>query len=266
MAVEKGTEEETNSEKSSDMKELMLKMELMQKQLDDYQKQGKPRDYTAPAGMDPQQFESLLSAVVKASKEKPDDQKLSVKKFVDERDIDPDDFDKDGVLYCAYSTGYFIVDDVRQGFPVSTPFGNIIEFKFQGQNKTRDSRGKEVLNTFCSYLSRSKKEQQWLEEHRYFGIKFFKSATEAMSTDVVHAQKLAAFVDRVMSMDQNQVVLACQSYKVPISENMRTMRVLLASKMLDATEDVGQQVSQRALRELDEQEIFRQDKTKFTRK
>jgi hypothetical protein len=268
MTVVKGnvddSEGKNNPENNDTNKELLLKMEIMQKELFELKQNNKPQDYHAPAGMNPQQFIELVAAVSKASKEKPDDQKLSVKRFVDERDIDPKDFDKDGVLFCAYSTGYFITDDVRQGFPVSTPYGNDIFFKFQGQNKSRDSRGREVLNTYCAYLSRSKKEQQWLREHRYYGIKFFESATEAMSTDAVRAQKLARFIDAVMSMDQHQVVMNCQAYKVPVSENMRAMRITLASRMLDATEDPGEVASKKALKELDEENLFLADKSKMT--
>lgn len=265
MSVEKGSiDDNQKNDPSIDTKELVAQMELMRRELDKLREDKRPQQYTAPAGMSPAQFTELIGAVSKAAKEQPDSKRLNVKTFVDERDIDKDDFDKDGQIFCAYSTGYLIVDDVRQGFPVPTPFGNEIFFKFQGQNKTRDSKGKEVINTYCAYMSRSKKEQEWLRGHRYFGIKFFESATEAMSTDAIRAQKLARYIDSVMSMDQHQVVLACKSYSVPISENMRSMRVILASRMLEKNEEQGMSSSQKALQELSEEHLFLADPKRIT--
>lgn len=265
MSIEKGNvEDKKNNENVIDNKELLAQMQLMQRELERLKSEKLPQQYSAPSGMDGKQFSELLSMVAKSAKEQPDSQRLNSKTFVDERDIDKDDFDKDGQIFCAYSTGYLIVDDYRQGFPVRTPFNNDIFFKFQGQSKSRDSKGKEVLNTYCAYMSRSKKEQQWLREHRYFGIKFFESATEAMSTDAIRAQKLARFIDSVMSMDQHQVILACKSYNVPVSENMRSMRVILATKMLEKTEEQGVDSSQRALQELNEEHLFLADPKKIT--
>jgi hypothetical protein len=67
-----------------------------------------------------------------------------------------------------------------------------------------------------------------------------------------------------MSMDQHQIVMNCQSYKVPVSENMRQMRITLASRMLDATEDPGEIASKKALQELDEENIFLADRSRMT--
>lgn len=268
MALEKGTEGENKTPEPNELEKKMheqsLKFEQVLHELSELKKQGLPQQLSAPAGMSGSQFAELLATVVKATKEKPDDQKLTVKTFVDERDIDKDDFDEKGIIFCAYSTGYLIVDDVRQGFPVSTPFGNMIFFKYEGKTESRDGKGKVVLNTFCVYQSRSKKEQEWLRGHRYFGIKFFESAKEALSTDAERAQKLVRFIDSVMSLTQDQAVIQCRSYGVPISSDMRTMRILLASRMLAKTEEGERTASARSIDEFNEEKLFLADKTKMT--
>lgn len=269
MSLEKGNEEDLKkNETPVSLEEMKIQFELMQREIAALRNQGAPQQAglanVAP-GMNPEQFKMLIAEVVKAAKEQPENQnRLTVQTFVEERDIDPTDFDSKGVLFCAYSTGYLIVDDVRQGFPVGTPYGNAIFFLFNGQTITRDSDGNQVLNTFCTYLSKSKKEQEWLKNHRYFGIKFFESAKEALSTDAVRAQKLMKYVDSLMSQDAPSIVTQCRQYEVPISEDMRTMRILLANRMLDAVEGQKESVTSKILAQKLEEELFMNDPTKFT--
>lgn len=239
MGVTKGDENELSSEKSNQdiIRQMSINMELMQKELAEFKKDKNVQNFsTGSSGLTSEQMAQLVAAVVKASKTQPD-AILSATDFVNERDIDKDDWDEDGVIFCGYSNGYFIADDKRNGFPVRTPYGNVIVLMFQGFTKTRDNNGKEVLNTFCAYLSKSKKEQQWLRDHSFFGIKFFESAKEALSQNAERAQKLTRFINVVMGMTQDAIITNCKAYKVNISEDMRAMRVGLANKMLDAVEE-----------------------------
>lgn len=238
MSLEEGNVKDLSSEKSNEdtIKELNISMDLMRKELADFKKGNNFQNHAvAPTGLNGDQMAVLIASVVKAVKTQPD-AILLADSFVNEKDIDPDDLDEKGVLFCAWSTGYFIADDKRQGFPVRTPFGNVLHFKFMGQTKTRDDNGKVVLNTYSAYLSQSKKEQKWLREHGFFSIKFFETAKEALSADTQLAQKLARYVSTVMGMDQDKVLINCKSYGVPIGDDMRVMRVSLAKKMLEATE------------------------------
>ncbi len=266
MGLEKGNESDLNKDKNAiapdDAAALKIQLDLMQRELAQMRAGNNPQQFSAPGGMSPDQFTQLIKAVKDA--ERPEQNKLTVKTFIDEKDIDPKDFDAKGVNFCACSTGYLIVDDVRQGFPVPTPFGNAIFFKFNGQVVSRDMEGKQVLNTFCSYESKSKKEQEWLRSHRYFGLKFFESAKEALSVDAMRAQKLMKYVDNLMSQDSYSIVAQAKQYNVPISEDVRTMRFLLANKMLDATEGVQESATTRILKEKLEEELFMNDPTKMS--
>lgn len=262
MALEKGTEESKNS--NNELADLKAKMELMEKEL----KESKNAPVKASAsigGLDAQQFAEIIAAVTKAAKETPKaDIKAGV--FVNEQDIDAEDFDENGVLFCAYSTGYFIVDDVKQGLPISTPYNNVLTFMFQGHNKTRDSKGREVLNSYCSYLSRSKKEQEFLRKHRFFGIKFFESAKDALSATSMEAQRLVKFIDAVMSMDQGQIIAACKSKGINITNDMQKMRVTLANTMLEESENAKTQAYKNILEANKEEELFLADTSKLSKK
>lgn len=264
MAIEKGTEsnEDKKTDNAPDVAAFKIQIELMQRELAEMRKNNVPQQSFAPGGMSGDQFAELIKAV-KAS-EKPEQHRLSVKTFVEAKDIDPDDFDSKGVLFCAPSTGYLIVDDFRQGFAVNTPYNNEIFFMFNGQKISRDGDGHQVLNTFCSYESKSFKEQEWLRAHRYFGLKFFESAKEALSADSAKAQRIAKYVDMLVSDDSASLFTKCKSYGVPVSDDVRTMRILLANKMADKAEGEQESITKNILKDKMEQELFLNDPKQFT--
>lgn len=259
MALEKGNEEKINQ--TDELLELRAKMEFMEKEFKESQSNPKKETATSTGGLNAIQFSQLISAVVKAAKEVP---KAEVKggTFVNEQDIDTEDYDDDGVLFCAYSTGYFIVDDVKQGLPISTPYNNTLTFEFQGNNITRDNKGRQVLNSYCAYLSKSKKEQEFLRKHRFFGIKFFESAKEALSATSMEAQRVVRFADAVMSMDQGQILSACKARGINISKDMQSMRTTLVNSMMQDADNAKSNAYKAILEENEEEKMFRDDKTK----
>lgn len=260
--VEKGIESEGGNNVSKEtVSALQIQLELMQRQLEEMKANKIPQQYSAPGGMSADQFKQLIEAVKAPDKR----ENLSIKNFVDEKNIDPADFDEKGMLFCAPSTGYVIVDDVRQGFSVMTPYGSAIIFEFNGQIIGRDSEGNQQLNTFCSYLSKSKKEQEWLKEHRYFGLKFFESAKEAISTNAARAQKMMKYVDALIGQDAAQIFAQCKKYGLPISDDLRSMRVHLADKMIGEADYAEVHITKNLLKEQHEEELFLGDKTKVTR-
>lgn len=249
---------------SDETKELRLMLEMMQKELADL-KASKVTNLPSQGGLNPTQFAELLRETIKSAKQKPDPN-ISAYNYVNEEEIDKEDIDEVGTLFCSYGTGYLIVDDLREGLPVLPPFKKPISLVFQGMNKTRDEHGKEVLNTFCAYTSHSKKEAEWLRKHKLFGIRFFESATEAISKDASKAQKLVKFISGVMNMDQSQVVSACRQYGVGINRDIHSMRIALAYKMMEESDKrVGESYT-KILEENKEQELFKEDKTRFTRR
>ncbi len=148
------------------------------------------------------------------------------------KDLDPEDFDKKGVTFCAYSIMIVIVGDVRQGRDVRTPFGNVIKFMYQATK--RQGVGKhQTLSSYCSYTSHSKKEIKWLREHTLYGFGFFESAKAALSVDARKAQALSRIIINVDGLEPHQVVARCKEYEVPLNDDMKTMKILLAHKIAD---------------------------------
>lgn len=257
MSLKEGNEKDLDNkskETPEDIKELLLEM---RRKIAELENSKQPAPQSIAGTTSPEQFAMLVAEISKAVKTRPEAESLSVQKFVEERDIDPDDYDKQGVRFSAFGTGYVILDDLRAGFPVSTPFKNVLIFSYTGTRRgNRDERGKEELATFCSYVSHSKKEQQWLREHRLYGVKFFESSSSALSVNSEKSQMLARFVDSLEAQDQNQVLSQCHSYGIPISTNIRSMRVALAEKMVEKAYEARTKATEKMLAESFEEKEF----------
>lgn len=266
MPLTKGDAQDLSNDKqgNDEFKKMQRQLEAMNIELINMKAEKANVAPTSYSGMSEKQLVELISAVSKASKERPDEDKLNMVGFVDEKNIDPDDYDEVGVMFCTYGMGYVIVDDVRQGYAVQTPYKNKIFFMFEGMTKTRDDRGREVLNNFSVYRSHSKKEQKWLREHKFFNSRFFETVAEAMKTNVDRAQKLVRFINIAMGMEQDSMVKNCRHYNVPLTNDTRGMRIALANKMLDAVEDPSKVVTSNIVKEKYEEELFLSDPSKKT--
>jgi len=116
MALEKGNEEEIKNEAVSDkemLKQFQLNMELMQREMAALKKDKEIAVSALPGGMSEAQFQQFMK-VVAEGKDAPDAKRLTVKTFVEERDIDPLDYDENGKLFCAYSFCQFAPVELNQ--------------------------------------------------------------------------------------------------------------------------------------------------------
>ena len=150
--------------------------------------------------------------------------------YVEEADIDPDDYLEHGVTFFVHKVGYVIVDDKRNGLPVRVPFGAPIIFQYQSTEKRSVGKYIELYN-LATYTSFSKKEVKWLKEHTKFGIAFFDSIKTAMSINARLAEKLAKTINAVNGMESHRVIEACKGHDLPITAKIDEMRSQLAHKL-----------------------------------
>ena len=113
MGLEEGNEKDLNGPKApSGMDAATAKIiEEMQSKIAELQKNNQPAP-TSISGATPDQFALLVAEIAKAVKTRPEADALTVRNFVAERDIDPDDWDAKGVRFSAFGTGYVIVDEL----------------------------------------------------------------------------------------------------------------------------------------------------------
>lgn len=147
--------------------------------------------------------------------------------------IPVDDFDKEGVLFCAPYSGYVIVDDKRQGHVVKLPYNKkSIVFSFQGER--RHQRGKyQELSVFSSYISHSKKEQEWLRNHSLYNVAFYENTNLALNSNSLRAQKMSRVMSVLKAYTTPDILKRCEEHNVPKSNDLNLMRYNLAEKMID---------------------------------
>ena len=268
MALKEGKsnkDQNKNQQPQASNEELLKALAEMRAEMAELKANSNKKAESNIGGMSPEQLAELIAGVSKATASRKDGDSLQMDSFVAERDIDPDDWDKEGLQFCAYGTGYVVVDDTRNGFPVATPFKNVIYFQYAGsQRGNRNEHGEQELATFCTYTSHSKKEQQWLRDHKYFGLKIFESHIDALNVDAIFAQRLVKYIDSLMAQDQNLVIEQCKSYGIPISKDIRRMRVALAQKMALAAGDPNQILTEKRVKEKLEEDLFLGDTRRTT--
>lgn len=120
-------------------------------------------------------------------------------------ELDPKDVLEEPVIFYAYSTGYVIPDDLRNGKSVKTPNGNTILFMYQATQKVKDGNGIN-LQSYCTYPSYSKKEVNWLKTHRYFGIHFFETLKEAIETNSEIASRITKHFAALSGLQPQQII------------------------------------------------------------
>jgi len=224
--------------------EILSQMKKMQERLDAFEKRER-QPVEAP-----QDNKALLKAMeaIEAMSAKSDADKYgSGHGYVDVADLDPDDLLDQGeeIVFYAHKTGYVIVDDIRQGLPVRTPFGKEIIFKYQATRRRQAGKEVELFN-FSIYVCKSKKEAAWLMEHTYYGTIFYSRAEEALSMDARKAAKLAKYMTSLKAQDQFGVARTAKAHGIGMMENVNDMRIALANKL--AEEEMAREKSESQMR------------------
>lgn len=151
------------------------------------------------------------------------------KMYSDIKDIDPKDYDDRGATFTCYGNGYLIVDDVRQGNPVRTPYNRVFKFKFQGSRVTMIGRT-ETFSSFCSFRTNSKKEIEWMRAHTLYNIEFFEDTKLAISANAQRIQITARIVRTLTALDQPEILRRAKSLGIPLGGDIRTIMSEIASK------------------------------------
>lgn len=152
--------------------------------------------------------------------------------YRDIRDLDPADFDERGAIFTSYGNGYLIVDDVRRGFALPTPYGRIFKFRFTAHKIVKIGRA-ESYSCYCSFKTYSKKEIEWLRSHTRFGIEFFENVNLALSTNARKAQIAAKVYKMVTSLDQHEIVRRAQSYGIQVGGVLSDIITELSHRMAE---------------------------------
>lgn len=162
------------------------------------------------------------------SEMKGQDKVITKNQFTTYDNIDPNDRLEVPVVYYNWSGGYVIADDKKDGRAVQTPFGNVISFEYFGSIKTQKGKEMDILN-ISKYTCRSKKEEKFLDNHSFFGIKFFKDVETSKSVDLRKANKMIKFAESLNNTEPYRIAEMYQREGFGSSGDLRQMRLTLAS-------------------------------------
>lgn len=136
------------------------------------------------------------------------------------KDIDPLDYDPAGCVFTSYGTGYVIVDDVRQGQPVKSPYGRMFVFKQSMGRVTKIGPHAETYSALCSFMTHSKKEIEWLKSHQKFGIEFFTDSKEALDSNAMAAKILVDVSMEIKKLEQGEILRRARAKGIELGGNL----------------------------------------------
>jgi hypothetical protein len=210
--------------------ELLNKMEAMTAKMEELEKKG-PNN--SPGG-NKELIEALKSLKDNNDESKYNYESVDASGYLDPDRIDPKDIleGKDIVRFYAYKSNYVIVDDLRQGRAVQTPFKNKIMFDHMGTKTTGVGKHKETEHS-CVYSCKSKKEAEWLKEHSLYNVTFYASggAGALMSISSKKATKMASLMSGLKAQDRYSIISMCQQHGIEMMEDANEMRIALANKL-----------------------------------
>lgn len=147
---------------------------------------------------------------------------------VAEEQIPEDDFLKEGVRFCAPFVGYVIVDDKRKGLIVKLPYNKkSIVFDYGATRKTQTGKYNNT-HSYSVYVSKSKKEIEWLRNHSLYNITFYETSTEAVQNDAIRSMRLANIMSYIKEYELPDLMSVAKDYGVAISEDSAVLRSKLA--------------------------------------
>ena len=192
-------------------------------------------------GIVPQDPGGQMAEVIKALRERSDEEKFGGA-YTRAEDINPEDAlsAEEAVTFFAYQSQYFIVDDKRNGREVRTPYYTTLHFKYESSRVQKSGKDNNIFS-MSTYVCRSKREVEWLRNHTHYNALFFDKQKSELGEDAVYATIVARVMTSLNGMGQIQIVALAKQHGIPLTQDIRSMRVQVASmqakkQMADAKE------------------------------
>lgn len=202
------------------------------------------------SGIDPVMMAKIIAEFSVHSKKTED---LDYSEGISSADIPVDDYDEEGITFCAPFSGYAISDDRRKGHVIRLPYNKkFIFFNYEGERIFQQGKHAQKL-VFSVYRSQSKEEIKWLREHTFFNTMFYESTKGMANFDVQRAQKLARIMTMLTNFELPSIISRCKEYNVPINQDIAVMRSMLAMEMSKRELESEQSHTQRRLAEIEKE-------------
>lgn len=195
----------------------------------------------------------FLSMMAKYQTELKNQEKIDYEEGIRAEDIPVDDYIENGVVFSAPSVGMCIVDDRRMGHRVVLPYGKkAIMFIHTATRHVKRDKYTELV-TMCSYKSHSKAEVEWLRKHSLYNAVFYETTKGVIGAEIQNATRIARILGSLNQIDMPSIVKRCKEYKVPVTDDIATMRAGLAVKMSEAEAKSEETVTHKRLQEIEKE-------------
>ncbi len=163
-----------------------------------------------------------------------------------EADIVPDDYLETPRVFFTYMWYYAIWDKVKNGKPVSTPYGTAIRFEFFATNVKKTGTRYDEAIPIARAVVKSRKDAEWLESHPDYNRIFFEKASDVINVD----QNMMIFAERATSMvngwGQGDVIKQAKARGITVTDDIDWMKKKLVDKI---AEDIKNRSTETQLRD-----------------
>ena len=160
----------------------------------------------------------------------------------DTEELDPDDIIEQGVIFTSYGTAFIITDDRKFGKTVKIPGGRpYIKFKHAATKINKRSYNEDEVTTFCTYISYSKKEIEFLRQHTLMDISFYENnPKQAMSQGAKFIQLASNIHNQISSLDKMKLINKAKQLGINPNQEIRVLRSEIAAHVAESmvTQDI----------------------------
>ena len=236
--------ENTGGEKKPNLNE-ETSNEMLLKKINELESRLSGSNNNAPKAISQEEMMStVVAAVTKANKTNTD---TVIDGYFDPANIDKNDHLETPVRFVAYLSGYVIVDDLRQGKAVRTPYNNVIVFKYDSSVAVKTGKEHDVTH-YATYFCESKKESEWLKAHSEYGFMFYDHLDSNIQAGGKRAMRLASAMRNIKTLNQHQLIRVCKDSDIPVGETSY-MRAAIAEFQVEKVLKEEKQNSKQMLQE-----------------
>jgi len=162
------------------------------------------------------------------------------------RPMNMDDFDINDVLevpvmFFTYSLGYMLMDDVKQGHAIRTPYNRPFKFNHLFRHERVGARDKKEFLMVSVCKISSKKELDWLQRHSLYGVKFFEDIRNVRSVDIEMQERLVEANNEIARLSDHEIVQRALgegvSPSTDVSKMKRSLVQSIANKRIQEKSD-----------------------------
>jgi len=139
-------------------------------------------------------------------------------------DFDINDVLDEPVMFFTYSLGYMLMDDVKQGHAIRTPFNRPFKFSHLFRQERIGARDKKEFMMVSVCKISSKKELDWLQKHSLYGVKFFEDIRNVRTVDVEMQERLVEANSEIARLSDHEIVQRALGEGVSPSTDISKMK------------------------------------------